>query len=146
MAGVAPLAGPLDTFGGIAGLRAFSPALRRVQWPLKFRLELPLRYDGVVDPAVFLELYAEAIWAADGDDMVMDNWLPMALVGVPCAWLLNLPKSSVASWEELRYLFIAHFAAPVPHAAAAILGGSQAPASDRHVKQLFHQVGSPSHS
>ena len=44
----------------------------------------------------------------------MANWLPMALAGVPRAWLVNLPESSVASWEELRYLFIARFAAPAP--------------------------------
>ncbi|XBI11942.1 hypothetical protein VPH35_138889 [Triticum aestivum] len=77
---------------------------------------------------------------AGGDDKVMANWLPMALAGVPRAWLLSLPGSSVASWEEMRGLFIARFAAPMPHAVAA-LGGSQAPPLDRHVKQFFRQVG-----
>ena len=38
----------------------------------------------------------------------------MALTGVPRIWLLNLPTSSVASWEELRNLFLAHYAAPAP--------------------------------
>ena len=47
----------------------------------------------------------------------------------------------MASWEELRGLFIACFAAPAPHAVATLLGGSQAPPSDRHAKQFFRQVG-----
>ncbi|XP_073363164.1 uncharacterized protein [Aegilops tauschii subsp. strangulata] len=47
----------------------------------------------------------------------------------------------MASWEELRGLFITCFAAPVAHAVTALLGGSQALASDRHIKQFFHQMG-----
>ena len=61
------------------------------------RTELPPRYDGAVDPAGFLQSYEEAVWAADSDDKVMANLLPMALVGAPCAWLLNLPGSAVTS-------------------------------------------------
>ena len=57
----------------------------------------------------------------------------MALNGVPRAWLLNLPASSVASWEGLHDLFLAHYAAPMP-------GGLQAPPSDRHAKPFFRQI------
>ena len=64
----------------------------------------------------------------------------MALTGVPHAWLLNLPESTVASWEELRGLFASRFAAPTPHAVAALLDGSQAPPSDRHTKPFFRQI------
>ena len=65
----------------------------------------------------------------------------MALAGVPHVWLLNLPTSSVASWEELRDLFLAHYTAPAPPVIAALLGGSQAPPSDRHAKPFFRQFG-----
>lgn len=123
------------------GLRAFTPALRQVRWPHKFKPKMPPRYFGAADLATFLQAYEEAIREAGGDDQVMANWLPMALAGVPRAWLLNLPESSVASWEELRDLFIARFAAPAPPAVAALLGGSQAPPSDRHVKQFVRQMG-----
>ena len=71
----------------------------------------------------------------------MANWFPMALAGVPRAWLLNLPGSSMASWEEPRDLFVARFAAPAPLAVAALLGGSQAPPTDRHIKQFLRQMG-----
>ena len=39
----------------------------------------------------------EAVLEAGGDDKVLANWFAMALAGVPRAWLLNLPGSSVAS-------------------------------------------------
>ena len=64
----------------------------------------------------------------------MANWLPMALTGMLRTWLLNLPESSFALWEELCGLFAARFTVLAHHAVAAILGGSQAPASDRHTK------------
>ena len=50
----------------------------------------------------------------------------------------------MASWEELRGLFITLFAAPAPLAVAALLGGSQAPPSDRHAKHFFCQMGAAS--
>ena len=61
----------------------------------------------------------------------------MALTGAPRTWLLNLPGSTVASWEELRGLFAVRFAASAPHAVATLLGGSQVPPSDRHTKQFL---------
>ena len=73
-------------------------ALRRVQWPPKFKPEMLPRYNGAGDPIAFLLAYEEAILEDGGDDKVMANWLPMA-------WLLNLPGSMVATWEELRGLF-----------------------------------------
>ena len=74
----------------------------------------------------------------------MANWLPMALAGEPRAWLLNLPGSTVASWGELRDLFTARYAVLAHHAVAALLGGSQAPPSDRHIKPFLRQIGAAS--
>ena len=76
-----------------------APALGQVQWPPKFKPEMPPRYDGAVDPSAFLLAYEGAVMKAGGDDKVMANWLPMALASAPHAWLLALPGSSVASWE-----------------------------------------------
>ena len=58
-----------------------APALRQVQWPHKFKPEMPPRYNGATDPLVFLLAYEEAVLEAGGDDKVMANWFPMALVG-----------------------------------------------------------------
>lgn len=97
-------------------------------------------YDDMADPVFFLLAYKEAVLKAGGDDKVMANWLLVALTGIPRTWLLNLPGSTVASWEERRSLFAARFAALTPCAVAALLGGSQAPPLDRHAKPFFHQI------
>ena len=108
MAGAPPSARATRVPKEVMGLRYFTLSLRHVQWPPKFRPEMPPCYDGVADPAPFLQAYEEAVWAAGGDDKVKANWFPKALVGAPRAWLLNLPTSSMASWEELRDLSLAH--------------------------------------
>ena len=85
---------------------------------------MPPCYDGMSDPLAFLLAYEEAILKAGGDDIVMANWFSMALPCVPCMWLLHLPTAFMTSWGELRDLFLAHYAAPVPPVVAALLGGS----------------------
>ena len=95
-------------------------------------------------PSACLLAYEEAVLEAGGDDKVMANWFPMALTGAPRAWLLNLPGSMVASWEELRDRFTARYAASTHHAVAALLGGSQAPPSDCHINPFLRQIGAAS--
>ena len=56
-----------------AGYRAFTPELRSVAWPGKFKPDLPPSYDGTPDPAEFLQLYELGIEAANGDKKVMAN-------------------------------------------------------------------------
>ena len=104
---------------------------------------MPPRYDGAADPLAFLLAYEEAVLKAGGDDKVMADWLAMALMGVPRAWLLNLPGSTMTSWGELRDLFTARYTVLAHHAVAALLGGSQAPPSDRHVKPFSVRLGRP---
>ena len=76
MAGVAPSASATDAHDGARGLRAFTPALWRVQWPRKFKPEMPPHYDGAADPLAFLLAYEEAVLKVGGDDRVMANWFP----------------------------------------------------------------------
>ena len=85
MDAAASLTGSTGTLRSTRGLRAFTPALWRVQWPHKFKPEMSPHYDGAVDPATFLLAYEEAILEAGGDGKVMANCLPMALTGVPRA-------------------------------------------------------------
>ena len=75
-----------------AGCRAFTAELRSVDWPDKFKPDLPPRYDGTADPVEFLQLYELGIEAANGDKKVMGNWFPMALkVSVlKCRNLVNI--------------------------------------------------------
>ena len=66
----ATLAGGVVTHGTTA---AFTRNLRRVVWPVKFKPDLPPRYDGKNNPLEFLQLYTLAIQAAGRDDRVMAN-------------------------------------------------------------------------
>ena len=102
------------------------------------------RYDGATNPMIFLLAYEEAVLGAGGDGRVMANRLPMALTGIPCAWLLHLLTTSVTSWEEMRDLFLARFAAPAPPVIAALLGGSQAPPSSHHIKPFACRISTAS--
>ena len=92
-----------------AGCRAFTPELRGVVWPGKFKPDLPPRYDGTPDPVEFLQLYKLSIEGANGDEEVMANWFPMALKDGARSWLLNLPPGSISSWNEMRDHFVANF-------------------------------------
>ena len=93
----------------IAGCLAFTTELRSVAWPCKFKPDLPPRYDGMADPAEFLQLYELGIEAANGDEKVMANWFPMALKDGARSWLLNLPAGSISSRGEMREHFVANF-------------------------------------
>ena len=64
MAGVTLPAATTDMSGEARGLRALAPALRQVQWPPKFKPEMPSRYDGAADPSAFLLAYEEAVLKA----------------------------------------------------------------------------------
>ena len=90
------------------GCHAFTPELRRVVWPSKFKLDLPPHYDGTPDPAEFLQLYELRIEAANSDEKVMVNCFPMALKDGARSWLLNLPPGSISSWDEMRDHFVAN--------------------------------------
>ena len=80
-----------------AGCRAFTPELRSIVWPGKFKPDLPPRYDGTPDPGEFLQLYELGIEAVNGDEKVMASWLPMALKDGARTWLLNLPPGLISS-------------------------------------------------
>jgi hypothetical protein len=46
-----------------AGCRAFTAGLRRVNWPTKFRPDLPEKYNGTIDSEEFLQIYTTSIQA-----------------------------------------------------------------------------------
>ena len=50
-----------------------APALRQVEWPHKFKPEMPPCYNDAADPLAFLLAYKEAVLKAGGNDKVMAN-------------------------------------------------------------------------
>ena len=92
-----------------AGFRAFTPELRSIVWPGKFKPDLPPRYDSTSNPAELLQLYELSIEAANGDEKAMANWFPMALKDGARSWILYLRVGPISSKDELRECFITYF-------------------------------------
>ena len=59
--------------------RTFTPNLRRVVWPLRFKPGLIEKYDGTTNPREWIQIYSMVIEAAYGDDYVKANHLPTVL-------------------------------------------------------------------
>jgi hypothetical protein len=68
-------------FRGGGGVQGVAPHPRMVVWPPKFRPHLPEKYDGIVNPAEFLQIYSTSILVAGGNEVVMANYFPVALTG-----------------------------------------------------------------
>ena len=87
-------------------MKQFSSHLRQVIWPCNFKLEKLKKYDGKENPENWITLHEIAVRSATGDEHVMANYFPVVLDQAGHQWLLELPKNSFASWEELRQAFI----------------------------------------
>jgi hypothetical protein len=83
--------------------------LKRVRWPLNFKLLGIEKYDGSTNPAKWLEVYRLTIEAIGGDLYVMVNYLLVYLTSSARKWLLGLPIGSVSSWSHLCQLFTSIF-------------------------------------
>jgi hypothetical protein len=55
----------------------------------------------MVNPAKFLQIYSTSILAAGGNEAIMINYFPVALMGTARSWLMNLPEGTLDSWSEL---------------------------------------------
>jgi hypothetical protein len=58
---------------------SLAPHLRMVAWPHKFRPHLPEKYDRMVNPTMFLQIYSTSILAAGRNETIMTNYFPVAL-------------------------------------------------------------------
>jgi hypothetical protein len=88
---------------------ALTPHLCMVVWLRKFFPHLPEKYDGIVNPNGFLQIYSTSILAGGGDEAVMANYFPMTLTGMARSWFMNLPEGTLTSLQELCCQFVANF-------------------------------------
>jgi hypothetical protein len=100
---------------GKSGFRAMTGSLRQVWWPDRFKTGNIDRYDGSNNPEDFIQVYRTVIETARGDDQVKTNFLPTALTGVTRSCLINLPKGSITSWDQLCGMFIGNFQGTYEH-------------------------------
>jgi hypothetical protein len=80
---------------------ALAPHLRMVVWPHKFRPHLPVKYDGMVNPTEFQQIYSTSILDVGSNEAIMANYSPVALTRTTGSWLMNLLEGTLNSWSEL---------------------------------------------
>ena len=95
-----------------AGSRTFTCELRQVHWPSArtFKLEIPVKYDGRLNPPEFLSIYTIAVQTAEGrDEKVFAYYFPLALKPNVRSWLMHLPENSISTWENVCHEFVGAF-------------------------------------
>jgi hypothetical protein len=92
--------------GGFCGL---APPLRQFVWPEKFKAGHIDKYDGSSNPEEFIPVYHIVIEVTGGDDRVKVNYLPTALFAAARSWLINMPKESIYTQDQLCAMFIGNF-------------------------------------
>ena len=66
-----------------------------------------------MNPTQWLQAYATAVRAAEGDTGVMTNYLPIMLMPTIMNWLTSLVPDSIGSWEQLKKVFTDNYMATV---------------------------------
>ena len=79
------------------------------QFPEGFKCVNIEAYDGMTDPAVWIEDFLLHIHMARGDDLHAIKYLPLKLKGPARHWLNSLPENSIGSWEDLEDTFLYNF-------------------------------------
>jgi hypothetical protein len=96
-------------------LCALAGPLREVRWPTKFKVGHIDQYDGSSNTEEFIQVYQTVIEAVGRDDRVKANFLHTALSGAARSWLINIPKGSIHSWDQLCVMFIRNFQGTYEH-------------------------------
>ena len=67
------------------------------QFPEGFKLVTIEQYDGMTDPAAWIEDFLLHIHVDHGDDLHAIKYLPLKLKGPARYWLNNLPENSIGT-------------------------------------------------
>jgi hypothetical protein len=89
---------------------AFSPRLRNLLLPDKFKPLGITKYDAKQDPIQWLRCYALSIENAGGNNDTKCLYFPFCLDQAPLTWLESLDKHSIDKWDQLKEQFTSNFA------------------------------------
>jgi hypothetical protein len=92
------------------GFPAFSPRLRKLLLPDKFKTLGITKYDAKQDPIQWLRCYALSIENASGNNDTKCLYFPFCLDQAPLTWLESLDKHSIDKWDQLKEQFTSNFA------------------------------------
>jgi hypothetical protein len=98
------------TAGDNDGFPAFSPRLRNLLLPDKFKPSGITKYDAKQDPIQWLRCYALSIENAGGNNDTKCLYFPFCLDQAPLTWLESLDKHSIDKWDQLKEQFTSNFA------------------------------------
>ena len=91
------------------GIAAYSDNIRRYKYPASFKPSGIDKYDGKVDPNLWLRRYSVAIEAAGGDEYAKILYFPVAMEASPLTWLEAEKERSIDSWHALKRAFVNNF-------------------------------------
>jgi hypothetical protein len=98
------------TVGDNDGFPAFSPRLRNLLLPDKFKPLGITKYDAKQDPIQWLRCYALSIENAGDNNDTKCLYFPFCLDQAPLTWLESLDKHSIDKWDQLKKQFTSNFA------------------------------------
>jgi hypothetical protein len=93
------------------GLQAFSWAIRRAPFPIRFRAPTTItKYSRETRPELWLADYRLAcqLGGMDDDNLIIRN-LPLFLSDAARAWLEHLPPAQISNWDDLVKAFAGNF-------------------------------------
>jgi hypothetical protein len=92
------------------GFPAFSPRLRNLLLPDKFKPVGITKYDAKQDLIQWLKCYALSIENASGNNDTKCLYFPFCLDQAPLTWLESVDKHSIDKWDQLKEQFTSNFA------------------------------------
>jgi hypothetical protein len=98
------------TAGDNDGFPAFSPQLRNMLLPDKFKPLGITKYEAKQDPIQWLRCYALSIENAGSNNDTKCLYFPFFLDQAPLTWLESLDKHSIDKWDQLKEQFTSNFA------------------------------------
>ena len=88
---------------------AFTLCITNSTYPVGFKPPPIDKYDGKMDPQMWLWHYSAAILVAGGDDITKLMYFPVAMEAGPLTWLENLKPHSIDTWLALSKQFVNNF-------------------------------------
>jgi hypothetical protein len=96
--------------GNNDGFPAFSPRLRNLLLPDKFKPLGITKYDAKQDPIQWLRCYTLSIENAGGNNDTKCLYFPFCLDQALLTWLESLDKHSIDKWDQLKQQFTSNIA------------------------------------
>ena len=83
--------------------------LQLAQWPLGYKFNMMLTFDGQSDPRQFLIIFEAALISRGSDETMLEKSLVMVVKGPAQQWYSSLKAKSIHSWDQLKANLLVDF-------------------------------------